>query len=148
MIEDISGETGKPVRPLRNGRHTGRGSRRAGAGRKPNYLKRRGIKAITAADILAHFNEPDLWRGLLLNKSDIRLRTLADILQIDGMARLSKPLTYQAGSSTRTLLTAIPNSFPLRPKSCRHSIASLGSSHCQRQMAHIIKKNQTQPQPR
>jgi hypothetical protein len=31
-----------------------RGGRRAGAGRKPNYLKRLAIKPITAAEILAH----------------------------------------------------------------------------------------------
>jgi hypothetical protein len=33
---------------------TGRGGRRPGAGRKPNYLKHLGIKPITAAEILAH----------------------------------------------------------------------------------------------
>jgi hypothetical protein len=32
---------------------TGRGRRRPGAGRKPNYLKRLAIKPITAAEILA-----------------------------------------------------------------------------------------------
>jgi hypothetical protein len=54
-----------------------RGGKRIGAGRKPNYLKRLGIKAITAAEILAHHDEPELWRGLLNHKSpDIRLRTL------------------------------------------------------------------------
>jgi hypothetical protein len=31
-----------------------RGGPRAGSGRKPNYLKRLGIKAITAAEILVH----------------------------------------------------------------------------------------------
>jgi hypothetical protein len=55
----------------------GRGGKRPGAGRKPNYLKRLGIKAITAAEILAHVNEPELWKGLLNHKSpDVRLRTL------------------------------------------------------------------------
>ena len=55
----------------------GRGGKRPGAGRKPNYLKRLGIKAITAAEILAHHNEPELWAGLLRHKSpDIRLRTI------------------------------------------------------------------------
>jgi hypothetical protein len=54
-----------------------RGGKRPGAGRKPNYLKRLGIKAITAAEILAHFSEIDLWRGLLNHKSAaIRLQTL------------------------------------------------------------------------
>jgi hypothetical protein len=54
-----------------------RGGKRPGAGRKPNYLKRLGIKAITAAEILAHVNEPELWQGLLNHKSpDVRLRTL------------------------------------------------------------------------
>jgi hypothetical protein len=55
----------------------GRGGKRPGAGRKPNYLKRPGIKAITAAETLAHVNEPELWKGLLNHKSpDVRLRTL------------------------------------------------------------------------
>ncbi len=54
-----------------------RGGKRIGAGRKPNYLKRLGIKAITAAEILAHVDEPELWQGLLTHKSpDVRLRTL------------------------------------------------------------------------
>jgi hypothetical protein len=54
-----------------------RGGKRPGAGRKPNYLKRLGIKAITAAEILAHHDEPELWKGLLTHKSpDVRLRTL------------------------------------------------------------------------
>jgi hypothetical protein len=55
----------------------GRGGKRPGAGRKPNYLKRLGIKAITAAELLAHVDEPELWKGLLTHKSpDVRLRTL------------------------------------------------------------------------
>jgi hypothetical protein len=60
-----------------NGMPKGRGGKRPGAGRKPNYLKRLGIKAITAAEILAHHDEPELWKGLLTHKSpDVRLRTL------------------------------------------------------------------------
>jgi len=55
----------------------GRGGKRPGAGRKRNYFKRLGLKAITAAEILAHVNEPELWKGLLSHKSpDVRLRTL------------------------------------------------------------------------
>jgi hypothetical protein len=54
-----------------------RGGRRPNAGRKPNYLKRLGIKAITAAEILAHVDEPDLWKGLLHHKNPhVRLQTL------------------------------------------------------------------------
>jgi hypothetical protein len=54
-----------------------RGGKRPGAGRKPNYFKRLGIKAITAAEILAHHDEPELWKGLITHKSpDIRLRTM------------------------------------------------------------------------
>lgn len=66
-----------------------RGGRRSGAGRKPNYLKRLGIKAITAAEILAHHNEPDLWAGLLNHRSpDIRLRTLQYLVdRRDGKAK-------------------------------------------------------------
>jgi hypothetical protein len=60
-----------------NQRKNLRGGKRPGAGRKPNYLKRLGIKAITAAEILAHHDEPELWKGLLTHKSpDVRLRTL------------------------------------------------------------------------
>lgn len=50
-----------------------RGGKRIGAGRKPNYLKRLGIKATTAAEILAHHDEPELWRGLLNHKSPVWL---------------------------------------------------------------------------
>ena len=54
-----------------------RGGKSPRAGRKPNYLKRLGIKAITAAEILAHADEPELWQGLLTHKSpDVRLRIL------------------------------------------------------------------------
>lgn len=54
------------------------GGKRPGSGRKPNYLKRLGIKAITAAELLAHVNEIELWKGLLNHKSaDVRLRTLS-----------------------------------------------------------------------
>jgi hypothetical protein len=54
-----------------------RGGKRPGAGRKPNYLKRLGIKAITAAEILAHVNELEMWQGLLHHsKPQIRLQTL------------------------------------------------------------------------
>jgi hypothetical protein len=65
----------KPIGPEDD--HRRRGGKRPGAGRKPNYLKRLGIKAITAAEILAHHNEPELWAGLLRHKSAaIRLQTL------------------------------------------------------------------------
>jgi hypothetical protein len=74
---------------LRNGGHPGRGGRRQGAGREPNYLKRFEIKALTAAEILAHHNEPELWAGLLTHKSaDIRLRTLQYLVdRRDGKAK-------------------------------------------------------------
>jgi hypothetical protein len=53
------------------------GGKRPGAGRKPNYLKRLGMQPITAAQILAHFDELDLWKGLLFHKRPlIRLQTL------------------------------------------------------------------------
>ena len=38
----------------------GRGGKRPGTGRKPNYLKRLGMEPMTAAKILAHFNELDV----------------------------------------------------------------------------------------
>jgi hypothetical protein len=70
-MADVNTAQDKPKAPR------GRGGKRPGAGRKPNYLKRLGIKAITAAEILAHFHELDLWRGLLTHKSPaIRLQTL------------------------------------------------------------------------
>jgi hypothetical protein len=47
----------------------GRGGKRPGAGRKPNYLKRLGIKAVTAAEILAHVDEVESWLGLLQDKN-------------------------------------------------------------------------------
>jgi hypothetical protein len=70
-------KTPNKERPGVEANRAGRGGKRPGAGRKPNYLKRLGIKAITAAEILAHHNEPELWAGLLRHKSpDIRLRTI------------------------------------------------------------------------
>src|SRR4030095_762960 len=75
-MEDVITTPDQP-KGLRNGGHRGRGGRRPGAGRTPNYLKRLGIKAITAAELLAHVDEPELWKGLLTHKSpDVRLRTL------------------------------------------------------------------------
>jgi hypothetical protein len=90
----ITPET-SPKGQLRNGGHRGRGGKRPGAGRKPNYLKRLGIKALTAAEILAHHDEPDLWRGLLLHKSpDIRLRTLQYLTdRRDGKAKQAVNVT-------------------------------------------------------
>ena len=66
-----------------------RGGKRPGSGRKPDYLKRLGIKAITAAEILAHHNEIEMWAGLLRHKSaDIRLRTLSYLTdRRDGKAK-------------------------------------------------------------
>lgn len=53
------------------------------------------MKAITAAEILAHHNEPDLWRGLLHHKSaDIRLRTLQYLVdRRDGKAKQALSVT-------------------------------------------------------
>jgi len=65
-------------RGMRNGGHRGRGGKRPGAGRKPDYLKRLGITPMKAAEILAHHDEPPLWSGLLNSKSeDVRFRTLS-----------------------------------------------------------------------
>jgi len=65
-------------RGMRNGGHCGRGGKRPGAGRKPDYLKRLGITPMKAAEILAHHDEPKLWSGLLNSKSeDVRFRTLS-----------------------------------------------------------------------
>ena len=43
----------------------GRGGKRAGAGRKPDYFKRLGITPVNAAQILARYDEPKLWDWLL-----------------------------------------------------------------------------------
>jgi len=65
-------------RGMRNGGHRGRGGKRPGAGRKPDYLKRLGITPMKAAEILAHHDEPKLWSGLLNSRSeDVRFRTLS-----------------------------------------------------------------------
>src|SRR5262250_1422071 len=73
----------------------GRGGKRPGAGRKPNYLKRLGIEPLNAAKILAHFDELDLWRGLLNHKSpSIRLQTLQYLTdRRDGKARQAVSVT-------------------------------------------------------
>jgi hypothetical protein len=39
----------------------GRGGRRAGAGRKPDYFKRLQVKPLTAAEILARYPEDEAW---------------------------------------------------------------------------------------
>jgi len=48
-----------------------------------------GMKARSAAEILAHHDEPELWKGLLNHKSpDIRLKTLQYLTdRRDGKAR-------------------------------------------------------------
>jgi hypothetical protein len=53
-----------------------RGGKRKGAGRKPNYLKRIGIKPTTAAQLLATVDEEKLVTALLHDRSPyVRLRT-------------------------------------------------------------------------
>jgi hypothetical protein len=53
-----------------------RGGRRRGSGRKPNYLKRIGIKPTEAVQFLANIDEQKLIESLINNESpDIRLRT-------------------------------------------------------------------------
>src|SRR5262245_50458562 len=73
----------------------GRGGKRPGAGRKPNYLKRLGIEPSNAAKILAHFDELDLWRDLLNHKApSIRLQTLQYLTdRRDGKARQAHHVT-------------------------------------------------------
>jgi hypothetical protein len=54
-----------------------RGGKRPGAGRRPNYLKRSGLPAMSAHIILAHFDQVRLWSAVLNSKSDdVRLRAL------------------------------------------------------------------------
>jgi len=50
----------KQVKPKR-----GRGGKRPGAGRKLDYFRQLGISKVTAADILAHHDEPAMWNWLL-----------------------------------------------------------------------------------
>jgi hypothetical protein len=90
-MAELTTEQANPEGRLRGSR----GGKRPGAGRKPNYLKRLGIKAITAAEILAHFQEIDLWRGLLQHKSAaIRLQTLSYLTdRRDGKARQAVTVT-------------------------------------------------------
>lgn len=73
----------------------GRGGKRPGSGRKPNYFKRLGIKAITAAEILGRHDEPELWAALLRHPSaDIKLRTLQYLVdRRDGKPRQAVALT-------------------------------------------------------
>lgn len=42
-----------------------RGGKRPGAGRKPNYFKRLATKPLTAAEILAQFDERGAWKRFL-----------------------------------------------------------------------------------
>jgi hypothetical protein len=58
-------------------RKNGRGGKRANAGRKPDYFKRLGIKALTAAEMLAHVNEPELWKAFLLGQKGPELQLKA-----------------------------------------------------------------------
>ncbi len=53
-----------------------RGGRRPGAGRKPNFLKKLGLKPVAAAALLAKVDEEKFVTALLHDKSpDVRLRT-------------------------------------------------------------------------
>jgi hypothetical protein len=90
-----------PVNTMEEG--SNRGGRRPGAGRKPNYLKRLGIKAMTAAEILAHFSEIDLWRGLLTHKNaNIRLQTLQYLTdRRDGRPHRKDPRRQEFDSSRK-----------------------------------------------
>jgi hypothetical protein len=55
----------------------GRGGKRPGAGRKPDYFKQFGISKVTAADILAHHDEPAMWNWLLKHaRPDLRFKAL------------------------------------------------------------------------
>jgi hypothetical protein len=69
----------------------GRGGRRKGAGRKPNYLKKMGASPLTAAHLLAHVDELKLWEHLLHDKSsDVRMRALSYLTdRRDGRAKQS-----------------------------------------------------------
>ena len=54
-----------------------KGGKRAGAGRKPNFLKRSGLDPMTAHIILANFDLVKLWSSVLnCNSPDVRLRAL------------------------------------------------------------------------
>jgi hypothetical protein len=54
----------------------GRGGKRPGAGRKPNYLKRLGCQPLAAAALLATLDEEKFIKALLHDKSsDVRRRT-------------------------------------------------------------------------
>jgi hypothetical protein len=64
----------------------------AGAGRKPDYFKRLGIKPDTAADILAHHDEPQMWNWLLTHApAPLRFKALAYLTdRRDGRAEASR----------------------------------------------------------
>jgi hypothetical protein len=67
---------GHTVTNVKDNKPERRGGRRKGAGRKPNYLKRLGLKPATAAQLLATVDEEKLVTALLHDKSaDVRLRT-------------------------------------------------------------------------
>ena len=53
----------------------GRGGKRLGAGRKPDYFKRLATKPLTAAEILAQFDEREAWARLLTHENaEIQLK--------------------------------------------------------------------------
>jgi hypothetical protein len=89
----------KEPHALRNGGNSGRGGRRPGAGRKPDYLKRLGITPMNAAQILAHYDEKKLWDALIYNKShDIRLRALSYLSdKRDGKAKVAVDMDVKGG---------------------------------------------------
>src|SRR5271167_1041452 len=54
--------------------HKGRGGRREGSGRKPDYLKRLGVKPLNAAQIMARYDEHEAWGWFLKHpNASIRL---------------------------------------------------------------------------
>lgn len=68
--ESVKSDESKESKP-------GRGGKRRGAGRKPNYAKRLGLKPMTAAEILSEADEKRIALDLLKHKNaNVRLQTL------------------------------------------------------------------------
>ncbi len=107
-------------------RKPGSGGRRAGAGRKPNYLKKLGASPLTAAHLLAHVDERKLWESLLTDRSpDVRLRCLQYLVdRRDGRPR-------QAMDFRGALVTA---SLDDRLEQNRARLAGLGDKELQAEL--------------
>ena len=140
--ESVKSDESKESKP-------GRGGKRRGAGRKPNYAKRLGLKPMTAAEILSEADEKRIALDLLKHKNaNVRLQTLCALWdRRDGKPK--QAVNLSGGVVHGHTVYRNPVLAALSMEELDHLTPSLRNSLCQsripRQMPRKIKYNQSQP---